>query len=56
MAEAESLVERWRDENRLPFPNYEERFRFELSGTFDYPPEGLAGNKRRSPDAAASGS
>lgn len=45
---AASQVERWRAENRLPFPDYEEGFRFELAGTLDYPPEGSAGNKRRS--------
>ena len=53
---AESMVERWREENRLPFPDYEESFRFELSGTLDYPPEGSAGNKRRQPDPASSDS
>ena len=55
-AKAESQVERWREENRLPFPEHEEGFRFELSGTLDYPPEGSAGNKRRSPDSASSDS
>jgi len=53
---AESMVERWREENRLPFPDYEESFRFELSGTLDYPPEGSAGNKRQRPDAVSSDS
>lgn len=51
---AAAQVERWRAENRLPFPDYEEGFRFELAGTLDYPPEGSAGNKRRSagPDSS----
>jgi MscS family membrane protein len=55
-AKAESQVERWREENRLPFPEHEEGFRFELSGTLDYPPEGSAGNKRHRPDTSSSDS
>jgi MscS family membrane protein len=45
---AETEVERWRSENRLPFPDYDERVRCELSNTLDYPPEGSPG--RPSPD------
>lgn len=37
---AEAMVERWRKENRLPFPNHDEQYRFELASTLDYPPEG----------------
>ena len=37
---AELEVQRWRSENRLPFPDYDERTRSELSNTLDYPPEG----------------
>jgi MscS family membrane protein len=40
---AETEVERWRSENRLPFPDYDERTRRELSNTLDYPPEGSPG-------------
>lgn len=43
---AEEEVERWRRENRLPFPDYEERVRSELSDTLDYPPEGSPGRPR----------
>jgi MscS family membrane protein len=46
---AKSMVERWREENRLPFPDHEEGFRFELASTLDYPPEGSAG-RRKAPD------
>lgn len=43
-AEAAGLtVERWRQENRLPFPNHEEQFRYELADTLDYPPRGSPG-------------
>ena len=55
-AKAESQVERWREENRLPFPEHEEGLRFELSSTLDYPPEGSAGNKRHRPDTSSSDS
>jgi MscS family membrane protein len=51
-AKAEELVERWRKENRLPFPDHEPGFRFELAGTLDWPPKGSAGN-RREPDMRA---
>lgn len=37
---AEIEVDRWRSENRLPFPDFDERTRSELSNTLDYPPEG----------------
>lgn len=37
---AEAMVERWRKEKRLPFPDHDEQFRYELSNTLDYPPEG----------------
>lgn len=39
---AGQTVERWRKENRLPFPNHEEQFRYELADTLDYPPKGSA--------------
>ena len=37
---AARIVERWRKEKRLPFPDHDEGFRYELSNTLDYPPEG----------------
>ncbi len=40
---AEEEIERLRKENRLPFPDYEERARREMSDTLDYPPEGSPG-------------
>jgi len=40
---AETEVARWRSENRLPFPDYDEHTRTELSNTLDYPPEGSPG-------------
>jgi MscS family membrane protein len=46
---AEKLVERWRDEDRLPFPDHEAGYRFELSNTLDYPPEGSAVNRNERP-------
>lgn len=46
----------WRDKSRLPFPEHEQGFRFELPGTLDYPPKGSAGNKQRRPGAASSDS
>jgi MscS family membrane protein len=50
---AGELVERWRDENRLPFPDHEAGFRFELANTLDYPPKGSAGNRQADVRAAA---
>ncbi len=38
--QAETLVTRWRDEDRLPFPNFEPSFRAELEDSLDYPPKG----------------
>jgi len=46
---AESLVKRWREENRLPFPEHETGFRFELANTLDYPPKGSPGNRHERP-------
>ena len=46
---AEKLVGRWRDEDRLPFPDHEAGYRFELSNTLDYPPRGSAGNRNERP-------
>lgn len=40
---AETEVARWRSENRLPFPDYDEATRRELSNNLDYPPEGSPG-------------
>jgi MscS family membrane protein len=37
---AEAEVARWRSEGRLPFPDYHDGVRRELSDTLDYPPEG----------------
>ena len=46
---AEGLVERWRQENRLPFPEHEAGFRFELANTLDWPPKGTPGNRQEGP-------
>jgi MscS family membrane protein len=48
-AKAEALVERWREENRLPFPEHEQGFRFELASTLDWPPKGSPGNRNEGP-------
>ena len=41
---AEAEVERWRNENRLPFPDIDDTVRSELSNTLDYPPHGSPGH------------
>ena len=41
---AEDEVAEWRSENRLPFPDHDERVRRDLSGTLDYPPKGSSNN------------
>jgi len=46
---AETLVRRWREENRLPFPDHEAGFRFELANTLDYPPKGSPDNRNERP-------
>ena len=46
---AETLVGRWREESRLPFPEHEAGFRFELANTLDWPPKGSAGNRNERP-------
>lgn len=48
-AKAETLIERWRDEDRLPFPDHETGYRFELANTLDYPPEGSPDSRRERP-------
>jgi MscS family membrane protein len=42
---SETEVERWRSEDRLPFPDHDERARHELSNTLDYPPQGSPGHR-----------
>ena len=38
--EAEARVAQWRDENRLPFPEFEGEQRRQLTDVLDYPPKG----------------
>ena len=40
LGKAEAMVSRWRDEDRLPFPDIEASFRAELEDSLDYPPKG----------------
>lgn len=42
---AEEEVARWRAENKLPFPHFDEEARDELASTLDYPPEGSSAIK-----------
>ena len=37
---AETKVEEWRAENRLPFPEFEPEFKRDIEDTLDYPPKG----------------
>jgi len=37
---ASALVQQWRDEESLPFPDYDDSQRDELRGSLDYPPAG----------------
>jgi MscS family membrane protein len=47
LAEAAATeVERWRRENRLPFPDFDGSTRSEMAGTLDYPPDGSPGRRR----------
>ena len=39
-AETEAEVDQWREEKRLPFPNYDFAEQAELEGTIPFPPEG----------------
>ena len=53
---AEEEIERLREENCLPFPDYEEQVRREMSDTLDYPPKGSAsrgGHDRAKPPSSA---
>jgi len=45
---AEAEVARWRSENRLPFPDFDEQERNKLSGTLDYPPQGSPERRQES--------
>ena len=38
--QAETMVARWRDEDRLPFPEFDPDFRNERQDSLDYPPKG----------------
>jgi MscS family membrane protein len=42
---AEEQVERWRAENRLPFPDHDESASAELHNTLDYPPKGSGAHR-----------
>jgi len=42
---AEAEVERWRRDNKLPFPDIDDVLRNELSDTLDYPPKGSPGHR-----------
>jgi len=43
-ARAEERVERWRQEKRLPFPDYDPETIDRLDGSLDYPPKGSVGS------------
>jgi MscS family membrane protein len=43
-ARAEERVERWRQEGRVPFPDYDAETIEELDGSLDYPPRGSVGS------------
>ena len=53
VAKAEALVQRWREEDRLPFPEHEQGYRFELANTLDFPPKGSPGNRNERPERQA---
>ena len=40
MVQAEQTLQEWRDQDRLPFPNYGADEIATLKGTLDYPPKG----------------
>ena len=42
MEAIEAHLKAWRDEDRLPFPDFSERDISELKGSLDYPPKGSA--------------
>ena len=37
---------KWRDENKLPFPEFADEDRARLEDTIDYPPQGAIGHQR----------
>lgn len=43
--EAETRVEEWRSENRLPFPEFRPEYRRDIEDSLDYPPEGAHDHK-----------
>ncbi len=45
--EAEALVGQWRDEDRLPFPEFAGEQRRQLTDVLDYPPEGSPDHRPR---------
>jgi MscS family membrane protein len=45
--DAESRVRAWREENKLPFPDFTDEMQAELKGTLEYPPPGSAAAARK---------
>ena len=45
--EAESRVEQWRAEDRLPFPEFDAQEREAMTDVLDYPPQGSPGYSLR---------
>ncbi|TVR79259.1 MAG: mechanosensitive ion channel family protein [Rhodospirillales bacterium] len=43
---AEAIVKQWREEDELPFPEFDQKTRFGLMDQIEYPPEGSPGGRR----------
>jgi MscS family membrane protein len=45
-AEVEALVEQWREQDSLPYPDWPDEYIEKISNTLSYPPSGSVGNPR----------
>ncbi|MGQ3673953.1 mechanosensitive ion channel family protein [Xanthobacter sp. TB0139] len=55
VAEAEETVQKWRDEERLPFPDFSAEDRAQVSNTLAFPPEGAPRSSTQEAAAPHSG-
>jgi len=49
----ENLVGQWREQDRLPFPQWSDEYANKIENTLEFPPEGSPGNPRNTEDGDA---
>ena len=49
-SEIEALVDQWREQNSLPYPDWSEEYIDKINNTLEYPPSGTPHNPRNTGD------